>query len=393
MTAPDAENRLLVVDDEPAIGDMVVRAAKRSGYEAVATDDIGEVLKHTGSGWPTHIMLDLQMPEIDGVEVLRLLAESGSSARIILCSGVDSSLLEHTRRLGLGRGLSVVAALAKPVRLSRLTELLSELKIEPTVTRETLRAAIAAGEIRPYFQPLVDARSRRLHSVEALARWVRADGSIVPPGEFIGLAESEGLMNALTECMVCKVVRQLKEWQQSGLSVTASVNLSPSRLTDLDFVDWFTAECRQTGVNPDRITFELTESAAMGQLVDALDILARLRLKGVRLAIDDFGTGYSSLSQLRRLPFTELKIDRSFVADFETSQDAHAIVQATIMMAHALGLTVVAEGVEKESTADALQRAGCDVLQGFLFAPALVPERFFEWQSRLERGTSERGYV
>lgn len=395
MTRPvaDAVNSIVIIDDEPLVGQLIERIAGTVGFRAVSTVDPEVFRDRVRNRPPTHVMIDLQMPDADGVELMRYLAEIRSPAKVIICSGVDPRIVEHARKLGLERGLDVVATISKPVRIPELRGVLEAVCIQPWLTHARLSAAINSGNIRPAYQPQIDATTFRLRGVEALARWADAEHGAIPPGEFVPFAEDHGLMEELTQSVTRQVLEQLAIWDAAGFATSVSINLSAQNLSDLSFVDWFLDSCRGLLVDPACITFELTETAAMAELVDAMDVLTRFRLNGVGLAIDDFGTGYSSLVQLRNLPFTEVKIDRSFVMDYAESADAQAITKAIIALAQALQLRTVAEGVEAEAVAEHLRVAGCDILQGFWIARPLNADDVTGWAADWAAQCESRGRV
>ena len=231
-----------------------------------------------------------------------------------------------------------------------------------------------------FYQPLVDLRLSRLVGWEALARWHQPEIGLIGPDRFIPLAETEGLMAALTERVLNLAVEEMSRWEPGRLGDSfVSVNFSATDLKDAQFPDRLERLCRKHGVAPARLRLELTETAAMGETVRFVEVLTRLRVKGFQLAIDDFGTGYSSLVQLHRLPFSELKIDQTFVRGMATSEEAAIIVSAIISLGHSLRLELVAEGVEDGVTADLLKAAGCEVAQGYHFSRPMPPQDIARW--------------
>lgn len=204
---------------------------------------------------------------------------------------------------------------------------------------------------------------------------------MVSPAVFIPIAERFGLIGSLGQWVTDDACRQVRAWLDEGLSMHVAINLSVHQLRQSDLVDKIQESLTRHKVPAELITFEVTESAAMEDAKASLRIFERLSQIGVHLSIDDFGTGYSSLSYLRKLPATQLKIDRSFVQDVDKEEDAKAIVRAVIKLAHALGLSVVAEGVETEAQQGILMRLGCDELQGFLFAKPMPSKNLFLWAS------------
>ncbi len=231
---------------------------------------------------------------------------------------------------------------------------------------DDLRRALDGDELFLVYQPKVALSSGRWTGVEALLRWRHAGRGMVPPNLFIPVAEASGLMRPLTARVLDMALAQGAAWSRAGLDVPIAVNLS-ARDIEPGFPDQFERACAERKAAPTQFTFELTETATH-DLIDLLDVATRLRLKGTRLSIDDFGTGYSSVVQLHRLPFCELKIDRLFVSELESSAEARTIVRAITDLAHALGLVVVAEGPENGGEVAFLTEIGCDQAQGYYFS-------------------------
>ena len=242
-----------------------------------------------------------------------------------------------------------------------------------------LRHAIERRELQLYYQPKIDGRSGQVTGVESLLRWQHAVRGFVPPGLFIPIAERFGLIGTIGNWVIDEACRQLREWQTQGLRMRVAVNLSVHQLRQEDLVQRVRLAADHFGVDPQLLTFEITESVAMEDTEETLRVFSQLAGVGVSLSIDDFGTGYSSLSYLRKLPARQLKIDRSFVQDLGTGADALAVVDAVIKLAHALGLRVVAEGVETEHQRDILLALHCDELQGYLFARPMAARMLTVW--------------
>lgn len=247
--------------------------------------------------------------------------------------------------------------------------------VERLALEQDLRRAFLQDELRIFYQPLYDARSQRIVSVEALLRW-RREGRFVPPADFIPVAEVTGLIMPIGLWMLRRVCSQARAWQRAGhAGLVAAVNLSPRQLQQPDLAEQVREVLAETGLEPEMLEFEITETSAMLVSDELAQTLRKLRQLGVRLAIDDFGVGYSSLAHLKGLPVQTLKIDRSFVQGVPGDADDAAIATAVIQMAHALQLQVVAEGVENEAQRAFLAERGCDRMQGFLFSPALPPDQ------------------
>jgi len=379
-------NRLLVIDDEPAVGKTINMIASGCGYEVRVTSDAVSFLDQLQRWHPTHIALDLQMPVVDGIELLRILGGRRCPAKIVIVSGVEGRVVETARRLGLERGLAIPAVLLKPFRAAELRHLLDDLAVREDWNSVTaLAEALSHDALLLEFQPKIDLRSWDAVGFEALARWQHPRHGVLMPDKFIPLAESAGMIDRLIDRMIELGLAQLAAWG-AKVEGTLAINLSGRNVDDLAFADRLRDRCIERGIQPQRIVLELTESSAMTDPVRAMDILARLRLKGFRLSLDDFGAGFSSLLQLARLPFSELKIDKSFVRECDRSPEARAIVKSTIDLAHNLGLRAVAEGVESAGALQLIAELGCDLAQGYHIAKPMpageVPVWLAMWATR-----------
>jgi EAL domain-containing protein (putative c-di-GMP-specific phosphodiesterase class I) len=244
--------------------------------------------------------------------------------------------------------------------------------------------ALGEQRLRMVYQPKVALRDGCLKRVEALVRWDDPELGAVEPSRFVPLAERHGLIDELTQWGLTTVLNQWLEWRDGGIDTCIAFNISALSLQHLDFPDLVERECRALGVPTDRLVMELTESATQ-PLIKLMDTLTRFRIKGIGLAIDDFGTGYSSLMQLRQLPFTEVKIDQAFIADAEQSRDCRLIIQSIADLAHGLGLSATAEGVETLGQLRLVRELGCDVAQGYLISRPLEPQALKAWRAKFRR--------
>lgn len=248
---------------------------------------------------------------------------------------------------------------------------MTEEALERLELERSLNDAIENGEIVPHYQPQYSTGDGSLVGFEALARWPCADGSSVSPGKFIPVAEESGLIRALGELVVRKVIADIRRWQHEGRSVPpVAINLSPHQVRQPGFYDWWVHTLGEHELAADAITLEITETAFLLDFEGTKANLDRLAEAGVCLSIDDFGTGFSSLSYLSELPFGELKIDQAFVAEMDDNPTKRAVAHSIVELGHALGLRVIAEGVETLTQLDMLSTMGCDGVQGFLFAAA-----------------------
>jgi len=242
-----------------------------------------------------------------------------------------------------------------------------------------LRKAVGAKEFELFYQPKIDAKSGKVTAVEALLRWKHPTRGMLLPSTFIPIAERFGLIGALGNWVIEDACRQSRQWREKGVRMRVAINLSAHQMRQDDIVERITDALQTHKIHPSLLTCEITESAAMEDTKTTQTTFRRLGELGTHLSIDDFGTGYSSLAYLRKLPAEELKIDRSFIQDLEHSADARAVVDAVIKLAHALGLKVVAEGVENQRQQQVLVQMGCDELQGFLFAKPMSARALMLW--------------
>ena len=252
---------------------------------------------------------------------------------------------------------------------------------EQMALQADLRQALANNELSLHYQPKFDCRRGQLRGVEALLRWNHPQRGSVPPTVFIAVAERFGLINTLGNWVIDEACRQIQAWDHQGLRLRVAINLSVHQLRQADLAERIEGALKRHEVDPERLLCEITESVAMEDTRSSLEAFQRLQGIGVYLAIDDFGTGYSSLSYLRQIPARQLKVDRSFIHDLETSADARAVVDAVIQLAHGLSLVVVAEGVETAAQRDILITMGCDELQGYLLAHPMSAGSVMEWAS------------
>ena len=242
-----------------------------------------------------------------------------------------------------------------------------------------LRRAIEADQLTLFYQPKVDIRAGKVSGVEALVRWQHPERGMLPPKEFIELAEHTGIIKPLTYWVMNAAMRQCAAWRAAGLELAVAVNVSPSNLREPDFLDRMQALRRQWDIAPGSIQVEITETKLMEDPTHSLGVLARLREMGLQTFVDDFGTGYSSLSYIATLPLQALKIDRSFISNMMEDPQHATVVSATVSLAHSLGMGVVAEGVETLGQAQALLRLGCNEMQGYLFSKPLPLEQLEDW--------------
>ncbi len=388
--------KILALDDETFMLKLLGRMLANLGYSQVTTSDNGrgalEWIDRPDSS-PDVILLDLNMPEMDGVEFVRHLVERHYSGSLILISGEDERMLQTVEKLVLEHKISTLGYLRKPVKPEDLSALLEKwlppCPSEPRAAKKTysadeLRAAIINGELVNYYQPKVELASGKVVAVESLVRWHHPQDGVVFPDQFIGVAEKYGLIDELTRIVVSEAFAQAKIWQDNGLCLRVALNISMDNLASLEFADYVIAEASATGIAPEGIVLEVTESQLMKNLSAPLEILTRLCLKRFSLSIDDFGTGHSSLSQLRDIPFDELKVDQGFVHGAADNDTLRAICCASLSLARQMGMKTVAEGVESQADWDFLRSTSCDLAQGYFIAKPMPAGEISGWVSAWE---------
>lgn len=392
---------ILIIDDDPFMRDLLFSMLLRLKFTRVNTAESGvAALRYVDSPdyCPDLILCDLNMPEMDGVAFVRKLGERGYQGSLILISGVEQRVLETAERVVLAHGMRLLGRLQKPFNHRELADLLQKWAPAGTgpapknQTRvyapEEIQSAIENQELILYYQPKVEVMTARLVGVEALVRWQHPGDGMVFPDQFIGVAEEYGLIDSLTRLVLKEALARARIWQDQGMGLKLSVNVSMDNLNSLDFPDFVENQAAAAGIAPEQLILEVTETRLMQDSLSSLEILTRLRLKGFSLSIDDFGTGNSTFTQLRDIPFTELKVDRGFVHGACCGNPTlRAIYNASLDLAQQLGMDLVAEGVEDRDDWDFLQQTGCRMAQGYFIAKPMAPEDLPGW---LEQWKSQR---
>ncbi len=395
-------NRVLVIDDDPPCARAVCALIRRAGAQeptwAASGDEAVAVLRRQ----PFDLILcDLHMPGTDGVELLRTLADTDITCPIALVSGAGPKLLGTAAQAGRSRGLNMLTPLQKPFSLADLRERMQE--AQPT-TRPRLRRPVEAASAQElsvaleqeqlllHYQPQLSLTTGALEGVEALVRWNHPTRGLIFPDAFVGTAEESGLIEPLTDWVLRAAIARAARWHREGLRIGVSINLSARSLSRLDLPDRAEQAARVRNLDPTYVTLEVTESGVSDDVGSMLDIVTRMRIKGFPLSIDDFGTGFSSLAQLRRLPFTELKLDRSFVQGAAAVNDADAlsVLESSVNLAKRLRLKTVAEGIETRAEWNMLRSLGVDLGQGYYMARPMAADALAGWHAQWQRQVSER---
>ena len=354
--------------------------ARLSGDEFIVVDAFAGPEEATGLA--VRLLEVLKAPmQIEGLEIV-----TSASIGVAVAEDDDESPDDLIRRA------DIAMYRAKALGRSRW-ELHQPAESDPTVDRlrvlGELRHGISDGALRVHYQPRIDLASGRPNGVEALVRWQHPTRGLLPPSEFIGLAEESGLVRPLGAWVLEETLRQAELWRQEDpntLRLEYAVNLSARQLNDPGLVQMIENAIRIRNTDPSSLLLEITETALMENPQAALESLTTLKNLGVGLAIDDFGTGYSSLTYLKKFPIDELKIDRSFIMGLDSTTGDTAIVASCIDLAHALGIRAVAEGVETSEQVQTLQAMGCDLAQGYHFARPLPAPLMKEWLNAHARG-------
>ena len=370
----DNVNRLLIVDEDREVTDLVAGIARKVGYAVASAPSGAKFVQLLESFQPSLIMMELHLPDTDGVELLRSLAARACSANLVIMGRVDERVLGAAHDLGVSHGLAMCGALLKPLTAADLqSKLAAMLHQSPEVESSDVKRGIANGEFVPYFQPMATLVQNGwvIDAVEALARWQHPRLGLLMPNEFIPLAEQTGLIGDLTDSMLRSALTQLRAWHEQDMRLTCSVNLPPSLVTDVRFPDRVAALLAEYGVDGSQLVLEITETATIQNPTTTMGILTRLRVKRIGLSLDDFGTGFSSLTQLYQMPFNEMKIDKSLVMNVPHSREANTMVSSLIELGHNLGLKICAEGVENRAALDMLAIMGCDRCQGYFISRAI----------------------
>ena len=334
------------------------------------------------------LVCDLDMPGMDGVELIRHVANEQLVRSIILLSGLASDLISSVENMARAHGLPVLGMIEKPVSSQKLSNLIARFETIPVddqrfpavhVDVEQLHAALRQDQFIAYFQPKVAFDSKQLVGFETLARWRHPEYGILSPAAFIGLAEQSELINDLSWRMLELALLERQVWLKAGIDTQIAVNLSLAYLGQVGIAERITGLVRDAGVAAERVILEVTESLVTTNMAHVLENLARLRMRGFGISIDDYGTGFSSMQQLSRIPFTELKVDQSFVASAAAKPNLRTILDSSLQLARKLGLSSVAEGIEKEEEWALLKSLGCDIAQGYFIARPLAASSVIEW--------------
>jgi EAL domain-containing protein (putative c-di-GMP-specific phosphodiesterase class I)/CheY-like chemotaxis protein len=379
---PEDKPRILIVDDDGEIREVLKEFLGRD-YDCVTSDSAEKALEALATQQFHLILSDIAMTPMNGIEMLPRVVNLAPDSVVVMISGqrtiefaidaMRAGAFDYITKPFELREVNVVVRRALDHQNSLKRFRAPEHAKRPHA-RELIDA-VTRREFIVHYQPKIDIHSRALVGAEALVRWQHPDFGLRSPAEFISQAEDTGLINQIGELVLREACTRAREWQAQGLDTfRIAVNASPRQLQEKDFAQFVGRILSETQLSPESLELEVTETWLMQNLDDGVQALEQLRKMGVRIALDDFGTGYSSLSYLKRLPIDLVKLDASFVKDATTDPDDAALVMAIITLAHTLGKTVIAEGIEREDQLALLRLLRCDEGQGYLFGrpmPAL----------------------
>jgi EAL domain-containing protein (putative c-di-GMP-specific phosphodiesterase class I) len=340
---------------------------------------------------PCVLLLDLEMPTMDGPELLSALRRRRIDIPVVVVSSRERALMHSVSHLGIILGLRILDTVQKPLSRDTLGTALAKWQpatAVPAVRPQTLpidgdalRLALDRAELHVHYQPQIEIRTGAVRGVEALVRWQHPTLGLISADRFIPLAEQSGVIHELTLQVLNQALLQVACWSAENLDLTVAVNISPLLLDRAELVNEISSLQRGYGVAAEQIILEVTESSLLTDAGAALEVLTRLRLRGFGLSLDDYGTGFSSMQQLARIPFTELKIDKSFVQGAHGRERLQVMLRSAVEMANELGMVTLAEGVEQREDLQILQQCGCTLAQGWLFAKAMPAAELAKWLS------------
>src|SRR5262252_4782514 len=365
LSVPYRNLRYLIVDDDPDQRYLVARTLGAMGFSNV-------------------------VEATSGRDALDVLARADEPVSVILVSALDDVLLGSAATMTQAYGVRIIGTICKPITRDKIFTVLRHYVPQNAVVESSLDkafplepeqvlAGVSAGQFEPFFQPKVELGTGRVVGAEALARWRHPAYGLLGPETFLPPLARAGYLDELSWIILALSALEAGRWCSAGLNLSVAVNVSATSLADPSYADAVTQIVVGQGFEPSRMTLEITESEAIRNVAAALENLTRLRMRGFGLAIDDYGVGYSSMQELSRMPFTELKIDRSFVTAAVGSERHRMMIAHTIEVARLLGLKTVAEGVETKAEMQLLGNLGCDMIQGFLIAEPMDGRDLLRW--------------
>jgi EAL domain-containing protein (putative c-di-GMP-specific phosphodiesterase class I) len=362
---------MLILDPDQQSLAVLREVADRLGCEHIETDAAAGMHEVLGVRRPTIAVLAVDGIDAKGMAALDALAHHESRPSMLLIGSLSARVLASAKRAAKSRGLPVIGVATLPLDAVAVERLLSpHLTVAPPIHREEIERAIVEHELSLLYQPklAITASTAKIQGVEALVRWQHPRRGLLQPRQFLGAVEYHGLMMQLTDFVMTDAVRQAAQWRGAGLDLEIVVNLSTELVRDRAFPERLAILLEENEFPPRALMLDVTESPSVADRDLLLDVFTRLRILGVGLSLDNFGTGLSSLTEIYRLPFSEIKVDHSLIADVAREREARIVVQAIVNLAHTLQLAVCAEGVETRQMLDYVRSAGFDSAQGVFFS-------------------------
>jgi len=391
-------NSVLIVDDDPT--QIVILNAYFSAlnvpqiFSAINSADALHIVEKQ-SGQLDLIVTDLQMPRMDGLEFMRHLKNFCFSGELAIISGVKNDLLNHAGRLAKMHKLNLIGEISKPLNKDMLDNVFlrapdaqhaykaADIRI---ITQDDFAQALANNEIIPYYQPKIEVQTGKIIGAESLARWVKPWAKNISPEIFIKFAEDNGRIEDLTFYLLDKVLADMPAFLEFDPIQKIAINLAPEMIGNIALPDQISERMAACNITSENISFEITENSILNLKPETLEVLSRLRINDFDIAIDDFGTGSSNIQTLRDFPFSELKIDRSFISNATQNSFSRETVNAAISLARELGMKIVAEGVEDLETWDFVEAHGIEHAQGYLMAKAMSASDYCKFLSEYRNG-------
>ena len=380
--------RVLVVDKDPIQRMILARCVEMLGWHADPASNSGEAVDKFAARRHNVVVIDLGLGQPAVVRLLRHLRRGHVDPSLIFVSEAANATQADSLQSARDFGLRIAGTLPVPIDPYRLHALLLSNPRSPRLekrlansypTAQELDQALRDGEIHTEYQPKTDLATGEIVGVEALARWHSPTLGVIPPGQFVSVAEQSDLISRLTFRVLTDAIAACRRWREIRPDCSVAVNLSSQVLADPTLLPMVESILSQNSLPPGALIAEVTENTLVSSLPAASELLTTLSTKGVRVSIDGFGTGYSSLASLLRMPFAELKIDRSFIGVCRTDPDAWKLVRTTVALARELGMNVVAEGIETEAVSERLREVGCDVGQGWYFGRPMQSDALLRW--------------
>ena len=386
------KERLLIIDDDEAFTASISGIAALADYEVMTTGDPVVARALIGAWRPSMLIVDLLMAATHGARLLRPLAAEGCATQVIISSGLGDSAPTCALDIATQHGCKIAGFLSKPLQSECCRNLLVQTKFAKDLTLTELREAFTQDQFFLEYQPQLDCRFNKIVGVEALVRWHHPEKGIIPPNQFIPLAAETELVDELTDWVFSAATKQVARWHDQGLSLQLAVNISVRNIENDGFARRLTKHCNTVGLEPRSVTLEIAEGNLLPDTSTLLKGLYELQFEEFGVAIDEFGTGYSSLVELRRLPLTAIKIDRSLVSRITNDSDCQRTVAIIADIARKLELEAIAVGVENEQALSLIRAFGCGRSQGYHISrpvpSGLIPQTIDEWKSRSEQAVA-----